>query len=560
MAEFDVIVVGGGIGSGLSCAAYLQKSGLDVCVIEERNELGTYDPTTEYRPNVINSPHASINFSGSSPIIEDLNLPAYGYEIYASPVVHMETHKDGKCCGFFYHQDETAKSFAKFSEKDAEKIRDIESRLLKVRSEYSRLVDFTPYPHEPDSLDEMMEMSVMIWGNGYEVEDFKEMNGFELVEETFESDYTRRTLLTLPSLNLKGDPCARGQGAFLIPMSMTYFSGQAKGGNHSLVHAVYRVFTDHGGTTIRNSRVDDIIVKDGEAKGVVLGDDAAYPQKTIRAKKAVVSAVGAKESLRLIGEDPIKEIDPKLWSKMKNWKTTERASTCSHWVLNSQPNWKSKDFDDRIKKAHLLYRAWDSWEHCKEWNATDMKNQNFDEAYDGLCEILNFSAIDPSQISPEGRSALRAEVAVPWHGPERRVLRENDPGLWDEFKDDLRERRNQTFSDLIDEFEDQVEEEIYMTPIDLWRYNRASPYGQVVGGDFSEDQWVMSRLPYRSSIENLYFALGTWPLTLSWCANGINAAEIVARDLGIRWAQKWWHAEPWEWAITHVQDVFKYGV
>ena len=37
--EFDVIVVGGGI-NGLTCATYLQKAGLEVALVERRNECG----------------------------------------------------------------------------------------------------------------------------------------------------------------------------------------------------------------------------------------------------------------------------------------------------------------------------------------------------------------------------------------------------------------------------------------------------------------------------------------------------------------------------------------
>ena len=37
--EFDVIIIGGGP-NGMTTAAYLAKSGLSVCVLEERTECG----------------------------------------------------------------------------------------------------------------------------------------------------------------------------------------------------------------------------------------------------------------------------------------------------------------------------------------------------------------------------------------------------------------------------------------------------------------------------------------------------------------------------------------
>jgi phytoene dehydrogenase-like protein len=550
--EHDIIVVGGGVGSGLPAAAYLQKAGKDVAMIEERLELGTFDPSTEYVPDVLNSPHASINFTGSSPIMKDLNLEDHGFRLRATPVVFMDVGRDGECCGLFYDPEETKKSFAKHSEKDGETIKEIQTRLLDNLSEYTQLVDYTPYPHAPDALDRLWELSAEIFG--YDVSDFEEMNGFELLEETFESDWAKRTLMTLPSLNLKGDPCARGQGACLIPMSMTYFSGQAVGGNHSLVHAIMHVFREYGGTEIRNSLVEEILIEDDKATGVRLADDATHGEKKLKARDAVISATGTKVSLDLVGEDVIKSSDPQLYSKMKYWKNNERSSTITHWVLDDYPQWQAADSDERVQKAHLTYRSWDSWEHCKEWNASAMADQDFDAAYNGLCENLCYAVADPSQASEEGHVAFRTEVAVPWHGPDRRVLREDDPGVWDEVKDELAEKRNELFGDLIKDFDESIIQQVYISPLDIWRFNRSAPYGQVVGGDFTEDQWVMGRMPYRAPIDNLYFARGTWPLTLTWCANGYNCASIVAEDLNIR-DQGWWDADPWEWFMENQERI-----
>ena len=39
MADHDLIVVGGGLSGGLPAAAYLQKAGLDVLIVEANSEL-----------------------------------------------------------------------------------------------------------------------------------------------------------------------------------------------------------------------------------------------------------------------------------------------------------------------------------------------------------------------------------------------------------------------------------------------------------------------------------------------------------------------------------------
>jgi hypothetical protein len=92
------------------------------------------------------------------------------------------------------------------------------------------------------------------------------------------------------------------------------------------------------------------------------------------------------------------------------------------------------------------------------------------------------------------------------------------------------------------------------TPLDNWRLNRAAKFGQVVGGDFSEDQWILDRMPYRMPIEGLYMSNGVWPVGLSWIAAGYNAAQVVASDAGVR-DQPWWRSRPCEWYASNLERL-----
>jgi phytoene dehydrogenase-like protein len=46
-ADVDVIVIGGGLSGGLPAAAYLQKAGLQVLIVEANAELGSFCCTHE---------------------------------------------------------------------------------------------------------------------------------------------------------------------------------------------------------------------------------------------------------------------------------------------------------------------------------------------------------------------------------------------------------------------------------------------------------------------------------------------------------------------------------
>ena len=60
----DVIVVGGGLSGGLPAAAYLQKAGLQVLIVEANAEPGSFCCTHETWPQILDSPHVGVSFAG----------------------------------------------------------------------------------------------------------------------------------------------------------------------------------------------------------------------------------------------------------------------------------------------------------------------------------------------------------------------------------------------------------------------------------------------------------------------------------------------------------------
>ena len=79
MTAFEAIIVGGGH-NGLTCAAYLARAGLDVCVLERRHVLGGACVTEEVWPGQRVS-RASYVVSMLQPkIVSDLRLTDHGYQ------------------------------------------------------------------------------------------------------------------------------------------------------------------------------------------------------------------------------------------------------------------------------------------------------------------------------------------------------------------------------------------------------------------------------------------------------------------------------------------------
>ena len=549
-AAHDLIVIGGGLSGGLPAATYLQKSGLDVLIVEANSELGSFCCTHETWAQTLDSPHVGVSFAGNSPVIEDLALEDYGFRFAVSPVILATTFRDGTNCLICQEPTRTAENFAKHSERDGERMLGIQERVHETLVEFNELCSFSPHP-DPSKLDRIFE--ICAYAMGFSVDEMSEMTGPELCERTFESDPCRQILMTPVAFWEHGAPFARGQGAYGVTFALYYTTGIGVGGNEIQVDALTQCFLDHGGAILTNSIVDRIVIEDGRATGVVLGERSLEPGAQIEARVGVLSNAGVPETLRLVGEETVSGVDARLAAKMRHWKMGLRGSHVTSWLLDRRIDWGSSGFDPLINEAILVYRAFDSWEGTKRYMVDMLGNDTWKVAGQ-LMEFTYYAPADPTSVSPEGHNILRAEECFPFplHGL-------GGPEAWDgDIRHELLHARNETMAELIPDWEEMVLDQYEWTPLDNWRLNRAAKFGQVVGGDFSEDQWILDRMPYRMPLTGLYMSNGVWPVGLSWMAAGYNAAQTVAEDAGVR-QQSWWSARPCEWYLRNLDRLLARG-
>ena len=410
----DVIVIGGGLSGGLPAAAYLQKAGLQVLVVEANAEPGSFCCTHETWPQTLDSPHVGVSFAGNSPVIADLELERYGFRFAASPVVLATTYRDGTNCLICQDPARTAENFARHSRRDGQRMLEIQSRVHETMVEFNELSSFSPHP-DPAKLPRVFELCA--YAMDFPVEQMMEMTGPELCERTFESDACRQILMTPVAFWEHGAPFARGQGAFGTTFALYYTTGVGIGGNEIQVDALTRCFLDHGGQLWTSAAVEEVLVQDDRAAGVRLSQRSLYPGREVRARLAVICNVGVPETLRLVGHEALESADPLLTAKMRYWKMGLRGSHVTSWLLDRRLSWKSADFDPLIDEAILVYRAFDSWEGTKQY-LVDMLGNDTWKAAGQLMEFTYPAPADPTSTSPEGYTVLRAEECFPYalHG------------------------------------------------------------------------------------------------------------------------------------------------
>jgi len=242
--EYDVIVVGAGLSGGLPAAAYLQKAGLQVLVVEANAEAGTFCCTHETWPQVLDSPHVGVSFAGNSPVIADLELESYGFRFAASPVILATTYRDGTNCLICQEPARTGANFARHSPRDGQRMLEIQSRVDETMVEFNELCSFSPHP-DPGKLRRIFDLCA--YAMDFPVGQMMEMTGPELCERTFETDACRQILMTPVAFWEHGAPFARGQGAFGTTFALYYTTGVGIGGNEVQVDALTRCFLAHGG-------------------------------------------------------------------------------------------------------------------------------------------------------------------------------------------------------------------------------------------------------------------------------------------------------------------------
>ena len=130
-AKYDSIVIGSGH-NGLTCACYLAKAGLKVLVLEQYHSIGGMTNTEEITlPGFKSDVHAlCIQFANFSPVPDELQLAQYGFELIYPELCLTHAFPDGRSVSVHRDLDQTCRSIAQYSQKDADSWRTLYQAFL----------------------------------------------------------------------------------------------------------------------------------------------------------------------------------------------------------------------------------------------------------------------------------------------------------------------------------------------------------------------------------------------------------------------------------------------
>ncbi|MFI5394010.1 MAG: phytoene desaturase family protein [Candidatus Binatia bacterium] len=528
-SEFDVVIVGGGH-NALTCAAYLARAGVDVCILEGRHEWGGAVYTAEHTaPGFCHNIHSNfMEFLHIMPFFSDFDLESLGARTIFPEAQAGMPFADGRPPVIIYRNDmieRTCKNFAVYSKRDAETWRELKTKAnhfepMMAMGLYTppRLIDFNEaFPNQHQGGMTTMGM----FGLDPEMA-FKSIR--DCIDELFETDEIR-ALFYRVAVEFCGPPIEwPGTGGLFI-FACLFMPGcwrMIVGGTHRLNGAMVTACLKEGVTMREASRVKKILIESGKAVGAETVDGRKY-----MARKAVVSGIGLKDTfLDLIGEEHLSNYYKR---RVKNFKDgPDQVLGSVAMALHQAPNYKSAARDPDINKAWYQVVGYDSAKDVLDYNRAGHIDRIPELPASGLW--VN-SLWDKTQ-APAGKHNLTG-----WYFfPRASALSERE---WDEIKSTY----NGRFLSLYERFapnmnRNNIIADYLHTPLDQERGMRMRE-GDFGHGAMSMDQTGALRPfagagRYATEIPGLYLCGScSFPGGGVTAAPGYNCFKVMCEDFGL---------------------------
>jgi phytoene dehydrogenase-like protein len=294
--------VGGGH-NGLTTAAYLARSGLDVVVLERRPILGGACVTEEVWPGARVS-RASYVVSMLQPkIVSDLRLHDFGYRAVPLDPAYAAMTPDGPI--FFFNESErTAASIGEHSRKDGEVYADFED-LFERTADFLRpmLLREPPALGSRNPLDIAALLREAARAAGLSQRDVHNlvriftMSVGDLLDDWFEHDAVKGSIASSGVVGVWAGPRTPGTAYNLLHHALGELDGmpgvwgQVIGGMGAISQAIARSAESAGATIRTDAEVASIDIRDGRTVGVTLANgeeirapivaSGAHPKTTI---------------------------------------------------------------------------------------------------------------------------------------------------------------------------------------------------------------------------------------------------------------------------------------
>ena len=525
MQKYDAIVIGAGH-NGLTNAAFLTKAGLDVLLLEKNPYVGGATASREIHKNWIYSNASYVSSLLRPEVYRSLDLAKYGLQIvpYGGSATMSQ---NGDYIGSFVDPDVSRREMARLSPRDADaKVRFDRDIMRQSRFIRNFLLRTAPDPtsFKPRDLMEMFAMGKELFKLGedviYDMMRLYTMSISDYLDEYFEHPLIKADIAGSGIIGSAMGVMSPGTAYVLLHHAMGDVDGTmgawgfARGGTGAIAKAMGDCFEDHGGTLLKDSGVEQILVRNDKVTGVALENGDEY-----HADIVVSNLTFPRTFLECM--DP-KDLSPEFIRKVRNFKI-RGSSGKVNIALDGLPKFTALEGNPELIKGdmHLvdsverLERAYDDWK-----NGTWSK--------DPYVDIVIPTLTDPT-MAPPGKHFM--SVFVQYVPPKVNGK---------DWTDEQRDQFGQTVINKIDNyapgFKDLILHAEIRTPRELEKEIGLTE-GNIFQGELTIDQLLFNRpIPgyaqYRGPTKGLYMCgSSNHPGGGIMAAPGANAAREILRDI-----------------------------
>src|SRR5678809_384403 len=285
-SKYDVVVIGGGH-NGLVNAAYLAKAGKKVVVLERRHVLGGAAVTEEIFPGFKYSVASYVVSLLRPEIIRDLDLPRHGLEIL--PLDGTFTPMpSGDYLWRVNDHARTRREIARHSRLDAEAYDEYGRAMVAMGRFVKPILGMQPPDPtslSPSGLKQLLGLfrrfQQLPPQDQYNQVQLMTMSSVDFLDQWFETDVLKATMSASGIIGTFLGVRSPGTAYVLLHHYMGEIDGAfrswglSRGGTGAISNAIADAAREAGAEIRTEAAIDKIILKNGQAKGVVLknGDE-----------------------------------------------------------------------------------------------------------------------------------------------------------------------------------------------------------------------------------------------------------------------------------------------
>ncbi len=527
-SKFDVVIVGAGL-NGLTCGIELARQDRDVLILERNSRPGGACRTGEVtEPGFKHDLFATnINQFLGSRIYEEMGerIHEKGFDLAVSEQPYASVFPDGEGLPVYTDPGRTRSSIHRYSKSDAEAW----SRLVNYFQDVSP--HLFPLLRMPiPSLEAVTHLGSTLrelgWNDTNELASLLLKSSREFVEQWF--DHEKVQALFIPwAFHLDYGPDVSGGALFpFLEAISDHLRGMAfaKGGVQNLVRALVGVFDEEGGTLKLEEPVEEIIVRNGRARGVRTREGKEYS-----AERAVVGNLTPTILFeRLIDS---RHLTKSFRKTVENYRYGP-GTVMMHFALEEPLDW---DAGEELRNSAYVHLA----------PYVDDVARTYQQVQAGLIPVSPLlvvgqpTAVDPGR-APAGDHVLWVQVRAVPSTIQGDAAGKIESKTWENAIRPFEKRVIDKLTKYAPNLPESILDYTTLGPHELEEENPNLHGGDSLGGSHHLDQhWAFRPFPgvssYSTPVDRLYMCgASTWP------GAGMNAASgyLCARELtSSRWSK-----------------------